>query len=258
MDGAGVQHFQMWKKLVETEVRGHFEYFGCKVMHRDGIFSGQLAADLRGFGESDRPQDGNDFAHLVGDLAEFLDAIGLPRAVMIGHSMRGALLQDFVLAHPNRVSALVLSDAFARNEPPLGISDAVRKRIDGYGDMDANRRVFEATMPRYFDAANLTPADAQAFVTEALKASNSALKGLLVEEYTIPGIPVERYREIAAPTLILVGAYDTFVPLKQVMALTDSIPGVRRTVVIPRAGHRPMWEQPQAWAAAVRDFLERE
>jgi pimeloyl-ACP methyl ester carboxylesterase len=215
------------------------------------------AVDLRGFGDSGKPEEGNDFAHLVADLAGFLDAMRLGRAVMIGHSMGGALLQDFAVAHPDRVSALVLSDAFARNEPPLGISAAVRKRIDAYGSIDANRQVFEATMPRYFDAANLTSADAEAFVTEALKASNSALKGLLAEEYTIPNIPVERYREIAAPTLILVGAHDAFVPFKQVMALTDSIPGVCLTAIIPRAGHTPMWEQPLAWAAAVRGFLER-
>jgi pimeloyl-ACP methyl ester carboxylesterase len=215
------------------------------------------AVDLRGFGDSGKPEEGNDFAHLVADLAEFLDAMGLRRAVMIGHSMGGALLQDFVLAHPDRVSALVLSDAFARNEPPLGISDAVRKRIDGYGGADANRRVFETNMPRYFDAANLTSADLDTFVAEALKASNTALKGLLAEEYTIPGIAAERYREIAVPTLIVVGAHDTFVPFKQVTALTDAIAGVRLTVVIPRAGHTPMWEQPQAWTAAVRDFLER-
>jgi pimeloyl-ACP methyl ester carboxylesterase len=214
------------------------------------------ALDLRGFGDSGKPEDGNDFAHLVADLAEFMDAMHLKRAVMIGHSMGGSLLQDFVLAHPTRVSALVLSDAFARNAPPLGISDAVRRRIDGYGGIDANRRVFEAVIPHYFDVANFTPADAQAFVADALKASDPALKGLLAEEYTIPDIPVERFREITVPTLIVVGAHDAFVPLEQVMALTDAIPGVRLTAIIPRAGHTPMWEQPQSWAATVRDFLE--
>ena len=214
------------------------------------------AVDLRGFGDSGKPVDGNDFAHLVADLAGFMDAVRLGRAVMIGHSMGGSLLQDFALAHPERVSALVFSDAFARSEPPLGISDAVRKRIDGYGGIDANRRVFEAAIPRYFDAANFTPADAQAFVADALKASNPALKGLLAEEYTIPNIPLERYRVITAPTLIVVGAHDAFVPFKQVLALTDAIPGVRLTAIIPRAGHTPMWEQPQSWAAMVRNFLD--
>jgi pimeloyl-ACP methyl ester carboxylesterase len=114
------------------------------------------AVDLRGFGDSGKPEDGNEFKQLIADLAAFMDAKGLPRAVMIGHSMGGALLQDFVLAHPERVSALVLSDAFARNEPPIGISESVRKRIDGYGGADNNRRVFEAAMPHYFDAGNVS------------------------------------------------------------------------------------------------------
>jgi pimeloyl-ACP methyl ester carboxylesterase len=111
-------------------------------------------------------------------------------------------------------------------------------------------------MPRYFEAANLTSADMNAFVAEACKASTTALQGLLAEEYTIPAIPVERYREITAPTLIVVGAHDAFVPFKQVATLTDAIPGARLTGVIPRAGHTPMWEQPEAWTAAVRGFLE--
>jgi hypothetical protein len=47
-----------------------------------------------------------------------------------------------------------------------------------------------------------------------------------------------------------------FVPFKQVATLTDAIPGVRLTVVIPRAGHTPMWEQPEAWTRSLQDFLE--
>jgi pimeloyl-ACP methyl ester carboxylesterase len=214
------------------------------------------AVDLRGFGDSGKPEDGNEFKQLIADLAAFMDAKGLPRAVMIGHSMGGALLQDFVLAHPERVSALVLSDAFARNEPPIGISESVRKRIDGYGGADNNRRVFEAAMPHYFDAGNVSSTALQAFVTDALKASDPALKGLLAEEYTIAAIPTERYGEITAPTLIMVGAHDSFVPNKQVMALTNAISGVRWTVVIPRSGHTPMWEQAETWTAMVRHFLE--
>jgi pimeloyl-ACP methyl ester carboxylesterase len=54
----------------------------------------------------------------------------------------------------------------------------------------------------------------------------------------------------------MVGPHDAFVPFKQVATLTDGIPGVRLAVVIPRAGHTPMWEQPEAWTAAVRGFLD--
>jgi pimeloyl-ACP methyl ester carboxylesterase len=214
------------------------------------------AIDLRGFGDSGKTEDGNEFEQLVADLEGFLDAMHVGQAVMIGHSMGGSLLQDFVLAHPDRVSALVLSDAFARNESPIGISDSVQKRIDGYGTDDANRRVFEAAMPRYFDAGNVTPAELQAFVNQALKESNPTLKGLLAEEYTIAAIPTERYSAIKVPTLILVGANDPFVPNKQVLALANGIAGVRWAAIVPHSGHTPMWEQPKVWTSTVRLFLE--
>lgn len=214
------------------------------------------AVDLRGFGDSDKPEDGNNFRQLVSDLSQFMKAMRLPRAVMIGHSMGGSLLQDFVLAHPEQVQALVLSDAFARNEPPIGISDAVRKRIDGYGDAKANRAVFEAAMPKYFDTENVTSTDIQTFVSGALKASDPALKGLLVELRTIAPIPLEGFKEIKVATLIVVGAHDNIVPNEQVLALTNAIPGVRLTAIIPRSGHTPMWEQPVIWTSTVRHFLE--
>lgn len=216
------------------------------------------ALDLRGFGDSGKPETGNTYAQLVDDLSEFLQSLHLPKVVMIGHSMGGSLLQDFVLAHHDQVSALVLSDAFARNEPPIGISESVRKRIDGYGGPEADRKVFEAAMPHYFNADNVQEAEIQSFVSGALKASDPALKGLLAEEYTIPAIPIERYSEIKTPTLIIVGANDNFVPNKQVMALTNAIPGVRLTAIVPRSGHTPMWEQPAAWTSLVRNFLEGE
>ncbi|WP_158938366.1 alpha/beta fold hydrolase [Burkholderia sp. S171] len=214
------------------------------------------AIDLRGFGDSGKPEAGNNFSQLVDDVSQFLDAKHLSNAVMIGHSMGGSLLQDFVLAHPQQVKALVLSDAFARNEPPIGISAAVQKRIDGYGASDANRLVFEAAMPKYFDAENVTPDDIQGFVSGALKASDPALKGLLAEEYTIAPIAMARYKDIKVPTLIIVGAHDNFVSNKQVMALTNEIPGVRLTAIIPRSGHTPMWEHPDVWTSTVLRFLE--
>ncbi len=214
------------------------------------------AVDLRGFGDSAKPKDGNNFEQIVDDLSQFLNAMHLTSAVMVGHSMGGSLLQDFVLAHQTQVKALVLSDAFARNEPPIGISAAVQRRIEGYGGTETNRVVFQAAMPKYFDAENVTQNDIKGFVFGAIKASDPALKGLLAEEYTIAPIALTRYKQITVPTLIIVGAHDNFVSNKQVMALTNAIPGVRLTAIIPRTGHTPMWEQPDVWTSTVLHFLE--
>jgi pimeloyl-ACP methyl ester carboxylesterase len=58
------------------------------------------AIDLRGSGDSGKPEAGNNFSQFVDDVSQFLDAKHLLNAVMIGHSMGGSLLQDFVFAHP--------------------------------------------------------------------------------------------------------------------------------------------------------------
>lgn len=214
------------------------------------------AIDLRGFGDSGKPKDGNDFKQLVVDVKEFVDRLELKRPVLVGHSMGGSLLQDFSVKYPTVASALVLSDAFARNAPPSGISESVQKRLDGYGEPSANRTVFESAMPHYFDAGNVKEEDIARFVDGALKASNEALKGLLAQEYTIQPISLEDYSKIKTPTLLLFGAHDTFVSPQQIKTLTDNIPGLVYTVTVPRSGHIPMWEQPRLWSEAVTSFLD--
>lgn len=68
-----------------------------------------LAPDLRGHGRSDRPRRGYDMAHLVGDLEAIVQARDVHGPlVLVGHSFGGAIATEFALAHPRRVSRLVL------------------------------------------------------------------------------------------------------------------------------------------------------
>jgi pimeloyl-ACP methyl ester carboxylesterase len=122
------------------------------------------ALDLRGFGRSDQPEGGYACAELAEDVGAFMDALGIGRAVLIGHSFGGLVLQHFAARHPGRVMALVLSNTFAAALPPRGLTPAVEARIHGYGSAEDNRRVFAAAVPRYFDGANVTGADIARFV----------------------------------------------------------------------------------------------
>jgi non-heme chloroperoxidase len=70
-----------------------------------------LALTRRGHGESDMPETGYDQATLVDDIRLFLDAGGLRRVHLIGHSAAGGELTLFATLHPERVISLVYLDA---------------------------------------------------------------------------------------------------------------------------------------------------
>lgn len=212
------------------------------------------ALDIRGFGLSDKPPNGYTYEVLVEDLAAFMDVLNLPKAVFVGHSFGGCILQHFAVRYPTRLQALIFSNAYACNLPPQGITAGVQSRLDGYGTEAQNREIFSRTVPRYFDPANVTPQDVDCFVAIALQAGNPALKQMLLTMYTSPAIPSKCLAAIQVPTLIIVGTHDPYGTFDQAVALSDCIPN-SRVAVMPRCGHSPMWEQPQEYVGILTDFL---
>lgn len=68
-----------------------------------------IAPDLRGFGTSDVAPDGfHDVPSHSRDLAALLDQLGVPRAVLVGGDLGGAVIQDFALRFPERVERLAI------------------------------------------------------------------------------------------------------------------------------------------------------
>jgi pimeloyl-ACP methyl ester carboxylesterase len=74
-----------------------------------------VALDLRGHGRSAAPP-GNDYAveSLAQDIAAVVDSLGIPRFVLVGHSMGAAAAAAYAGAHPDRVAGLVLVGAPGR------------------------------------------------------------------------------------------------------------------------------------------------
>src|SRR5579859_7140825 len=70
-----------------------------------------VAPDQRGHGESDQPAAGYDFESVVGDLAGFMDGVGIGApAVLVGHSWGASVVLHFSVAHPERTAGVVLVD----------------------------------------------------------------------------------------------------------------------------------------------------
>jgi pimeloyl-ACP methyl ester carboxylesterase len=69
-----------------------------------------LALDQRGHGQTEKPDAGYDFQAVVGDLAAFVETLGLERPVVVGHSWGGNVALEYAATFPEAVSGLVLVD----------------------------------------------------------------------------------------------------------------------------------------------------
>ena len=68
------------------------------------------ALDQRGHGQSDKPESGYDFASVTADVRAFIEALGLDRPLLVGHSWGGNVALELAATHPEAVAGLVLCD----------------------------------------------------------------------------------------------------------------------------------------------------
>lgn len=76
-----------------------------------------LAPDFRGFGNTPRGRRRISIPQLAADVRAFVDAMGLQRFKLMGHSMGGAVAQEFTLAQPQRVERLVIANSVPTFQP---------------------------------------------------------------------------------------------------------------------------------------------
>lgn len=199
--------------------------------------------DMRGHDRSDSPDDPALYSHelTIADMAAVLDACNVQRAVIAGLSLGGFMSLAFHLAYPNRTAALMLFD-----------TGPGYKKDDG---REAWNRLADS-IARAYEKNGLAAAGAGAEVTLARHRSPAGLahsaRGMLAQK---DGRVIESLSAIAVPTLVLVGANDQqFRPSADYMAA--KIPGAEK-VILERAGHAANIDEPAAFNAAVRAFLDR-
>ncbi|MBD0840699.1 alpha/beta fold hydrolase [Streptomyces sp. TRM68416] len=194
-----------------------------------------LFVDLPGHGISDRPQH---FGYTLEDhadaLAAALDAAGLTGAELIAHSMGGAVA--LVLAHrrPDLVSRLVLTEANLDADPPptAGSSGIATYEEDVFVD-EGHARVLERVGPQW--AATMRLADPRALHRTAVglvRGSRPVMRDIL------EALPVER--------VYLQGDLSGELAGRQALEAA----GVR-VVTVSGAGHNVMFDNPDAFVAAV-------
>lgn len=220
--------------------------------------------DLLGSGLSDKP----DLAYTPDQMVEFfrgfMDAVGLPRATLIGNSMGGGLAIAMALAHPERVDRLVLIGGLPDRISEKLKSPLIRRSIETrvpiwlvqVGNWLAGRGLTERVLREILhDHRLLTP-----LVIER-SYQNRRTPGLIHPLLTMArnlqlweeGF-ARRLHEIRQPTLILWGAEDKVFPPEVGRGLQAAMPG-STLVLIPDAGHIPQWEQPDMVNRLLLEYL---
>lgn len=228
-----------------------------------------IAFDRPGFGASALPTDPATRRELVSVQGSIevtlalLDACGVDRAVLVGHSQGGALAAEIALDVPDRVAALVLVDAAVGAQ--FSPHPAAQRVATGRAGAPVGRAVAALTRalaPRVFPIAlHLVYHDPGQVPHQILDEYRALLDHRtwqqtpweLVASTQPTGLP-DRVRELTCPTLVMTGAHDRVVPTRVARRLADLITGAH-LVVIPGAGHNPHEERPAEVVAALRPFL---
>ena len=208
-----------------------------------------FALDQRGHGQSSKPACCYTQADFAGDVAAFMDAVGLERASLVGHSMGSFIAQSVALAYPERVQRLVLigsAPTVAGNPVAIDFKTAVDTLTDPIDPEFV--RSFQASM--FFRPIPESFLDTA--VAESLKVPadiwRQALDGLLAEDHSA------QLGDIEAPTLILFGDQDIFFSAAEQVVLDTQIPSSRLRV-FPQTGHGTHVERPGAVTRALARFL---
>lgn len=209
-----------------------------------------LAVDLPGHGRSEGPPLGSVEA-LGAWIERLLDAAGVERAALVGHSM-GALAALAAAAHvPERVRALALLGVTAR----IVVNPELQAAADR-GDHLAYELVTSwAFAPRSHRGGHKAPG--LWMMGSGMRLLERARNGVLANDLAAAGAyegALAAAAKLECPALLLLGEGDLMTPPKGAKALAAGIAG-SRTITLPCCGHMMMIEQPDRTLDALRQIL---
>lgn len=214
-----------------------------------------VAFDNRGFGSSEKPAHGYSNALYAQLLVAFMDSLRIPDAVLVGHSMGGAIAAECAIRYPDRVRGLVLIDAAGVGVRwPLLLRivgwPGVGRLVSGLRSRWLTARILRST---YGDPGKVRAEDVdQYYAPVAERDFGRALRGVL-HEFQFDAL-AGRLAGVAIPVLVLWGEHDAWIPTTVGRALARELPRVAY-LSVPNAGHALPEEAPADVSRLVIAFL---
>ena len=210
-----------------------------------------LIPDQRGHGATDAPECCYAPSQFAFDAKQFMDALGVERAAVAGHSMGSMVAMAMAAEYPERVSAIILIGSTAL--PPVTQDVWLYEQVAAL-QWPLNRQ--SAFMREWHPANQPTSVDAE--FAEAVMDDILAIKPhvwrAVMRELML--LPVGRHAgDVRARVLVLSGGKDPLFPAEHHASLLKAFPNAEAHV-FPDLGHSPNWERPDAVAGAIHRFLQ--
>ena len=209
--------------------------------------------ELRGAGSASAPEGPYLMESLAADVALLLDALGIERAALIGHSMGGYVALAFARMFTERVTGLALTPSRLRADTP---KEAVaRRELAERVERAASIEPVIEGLPRLFAPATLTerPRVVERVYEIARGISPggaaAALRGMAMRSSSEDFV-----EDLDAPMLMIAGAADPLIPLEEASAIAERF-ARGRLVICEKSGHLPMMEEPALFTDALRGWL---
>jgi len=202
-----------------------------------------FALDLPGHGNSPERRGLSIHAYAA-CVRDWMEAVGLSRAVMVGHSMGGAIAITLALESPQHTLGLAL------------LGSATRLRVNpALIEASANPASFPVAVEKViqWSFSRGAPANLRSLVGRRLAGISPNLLHddfLACDAFDVSA----RLGQISCPTLVMCGADDRMTSLRESQALVEAIPGASLQV-IAGAGHMVMLEKPDEVAVALQEYI---
>lgn len=213
-----------------------------------------VAPDLRGFGETDASGGPATMNRMAQEVAQLMDHLEIPRAVIGGLSMGGYVALAFYKQFASRVRAFILADTRAQADTEEAkqtraqqADKALSEGMAGIADAMLPKLLTPETVSKHPDIVKRVR---DMMLKTKPEGAAAALLGMAERDDQTALLP-----QISSPTLILVGAEDAITPVADSEKMHDAIAG-SRLVVLEHAGHVSNLERTEQFNKALLDFLK--
>jgi 3-oxoadipate enol-lactonase len=211
-----------------------------------------ISFDNRGIGESPTPPGPYTTTDMAEDLAGLVDALGVHRFHLLGVSMGGMIAQEYAIAHADRLLSATFACTYSYPGPfCLRMFRCWRDLVPALGVGFTQREVILwAFTTDFFEQRE----DELATVQDEMANNPQTVEAYLAQLHSIEQHDTRgRLSAVTCPSLTLIGEEDLIVYPKLSRRLHDELPHSTWSQV--PGGHACLWEHPDAFNAAVLDYL---